>query len=42
VPQLLHVAQTNSDPAVRKEAIFWLGQTHDPRALSYFEEILSR
>ncbi len=30
VPELLHVAQTNANPAVRKEAIFWLGQTHDP------------
>jgi len=40
VPELLHVAQTNPDPAVRKDAIFWLGQTHDPRALAYFEQIL--
>ena len=42
VPELLHVAQTNADPAVRKDAIFWLGQTHDPRALAYFEQILSK
>ena len=42
VPELLHVAQTNRDPAVRKDAIFWLGQTHDPRALAYFEQILAR
>ena len=42
VPELLHVAQTNRDPAVRKDAIFWLGQTHDPRALAYFEQILER
>jgi HEAT repeat protein len=40
VPELLHVAQTNRDPAVRKDAIFWLGQAHDPRALAYFEQIL--
>jgi HEAT repeat protein len=42
VPELLHVAQTNPSPDVRKEAIFWLGQTHDPRALAYFEQILER
>jgi HEAT repeat protein len=42
VPELLHVAQTNASPTVRKEAIFWLGQTHDPRALDYFEQILSK
>ena len=42
VPELLHVAQTNANPAVRKEAIFWLGQTHDPRALAFFEQILER
>ena len=40
VPELLKIAQTNSNPAVRKDAIFWLGQTHDPRALAYFEQIL--
>ena len=27
VPELLHVAQTNASPTVRKDAIFWLGQT---------------
>jgi HEAT repeat protein len=42
VPQLMHVADTNPDPQIRKEAIFWLGQTHDPRALAYFEKILDR
>ncbi len=41
-PELLRVAQTNANPAVRKEAIFWLGQTHDPRALAFFEQILER
>jgi hypothetical protein len=27
---------------VRKQAMFWLGQSKDPRALKFFEEILSR
>jgi len=41
VPLLIQVARANRNPAVRKQAIFWLGQSHDSRALSFFEEILS-
>lgn len=41
VPALIHVAQTNRDPAIRKKALFWLGQSNDPRALALFETILS-
>lgn len=41
VPALIHVARTNRDPAVRKQALFWLGQSDDPRALALFETILS-
>jgi len=42
VSMLIQVARTNRNPVVRKEAIFWLGQSHDERALSYLEEILSK
>lgn len=41
VPALIRVAKTNKDPEVRKKAIFWLGQSDDPRALALFEEILA-
>jgi hypothetical protein len=41
VAALLDVARTSDDPEMRKHAIFWLGQTDDPRALSLFEEILT-
>ena len=41
-PQLMRVADSNSNPAFRKEAIFWLGQSKDPRALEYLETILKR
>ena len=34
VPQLIHVADSNANFAIRKEAMFWLGQTNDPRALA--------
>ena len=42
VPMLIQVARTNTNPAVRKQAMFWLGQSKDARALKFFEEILSR
>ena len=41
VPALIHVAETNRDPAIRKKALFWLGQSNDPRAIALFETILS-
>jgi hypothetical protein len=34
------VAQTNRNPEVRKQAMFWLGQSNDPRALQFFEKVL--
>jgi hypothetical protein len=40
VPLLIQLARTNTNPAVRKQAMFWLGQSKDPRALRFFEEIL--
>ena len=42
VPLLIQVARTNRNPAVRKQAIFWLGQSQDSRALQFFEEVLLR
>jgi hypothetical protein len=40
VPALLRIARSNPDPELRKSALFWLGQSEDPRALALFEEIL--
>lgn len=40
VPLLIQQARTNKNPAVRKQAMFWLGQSKDARALRFFEEIL--
>lgn len=42
VPQLVTVARTNKDPEVRRSALFWLGQSGDPRGLQLFEEVLSK
>jgi HEAT repeat protein len=41
VPALVNVAQSSKDPKIRKQAIFWLGQSNDPRAIAYFEKILT-
>ncbi|MBA3316590.1 MAG: HEAT repeat domain-containing protein [Gemmatimonadales bacterium] len=40
VPVLIRIARTNRHPELRKTALFWLGQSEDPRALTLFEEIL--
>lgn len=40
VPLLIGVARTHANPAVRKQAMFWLGQSRDPRALQFFQDIL--
>jgi HEAT repeat protein len=40
VPLLIALARGNANPTVRKQAFFWLGQSKDPRALTFFEEVL--
>jgi HEAT repeat protein len=42
VPMLIQVARANQNAAVRKQAMFWLGQSKDARALKFFEEVLSK
>jgi HEAT repeat protein len=42
VPSLIRIARSNRDPEIRRSAIFWLGQSDDPRALALFEEILTK
>lgn len=39
---LINVAKTNADPAVRKKALFWLGQSNDSRALDFIAQILKQ
>src|ERR1700722_17466389 len=41
VPLMINVARDNKNPAVRKQAMFWLGQSKDPRAVAFFEQILT-
>lgn len=40
VPLLIQVARANRNPEVRKQAMFWLGQSKDERALRFIEEVL--
>jgi hypothetical protein len=40
VPVLIRIARTSPHREVRKSALFWLGQSGDPRALTLFEELL--
>jgi len=40
VPALIRVVRTSPNGELRKSALFWLGQSEDPRALSLFEELL--
>jgi hypothetical protein len=40
VPLLIQVVRNNRNPEVRKQAMFWLGQSKDDRALAFIEELL--
>ncbi|MCC6316744.1 MAG: HEAT repeat domain-containing protein [Gemmatimonadaceae bacterium] len=42
VPSLINVVRTNRDPEIRRKALFWLGQSGDPRAVDLIEELLTR
>ena len=42
IPKLIEIARTQRNPEARKQAFFWLGQSQDPRALAFFQEILSK
>jgi HEAT repeat protein len=40
IEPLLEVARSHKDPQLRQKAIFWLGESGDPRAVALFREIL--
>ena len=40
VPQLIDLAKNSSDPAVKRKAMFWLGQSKDSRAVEFFAQLL--
>jgi hypothetical protein len=42
VPALIRLARTSEEPRVIRQALFWLGQSEDPRAIELFEELLTK
>jgi HEAT repeats len=42
IPKLIEVARTQRNGEVRKQAFFWLGQSKDPRALAFIEDVLTK
>ena len=40
ISPLLEIARSNPNRHVRSKALFWLGQSGDPRALVLFESVL--
>jgi HEAT repeat protein len=40
--KLIDVAQHDSDRSVRHQALFWLGQSKDPRALAFIRDLVTR
>jgi len=42
IPLLIRVAQTHPSLPVRKQAIFWLGQSGDERAVTFFKELFTK
>ena len=42
IPLLINIARTNKNAEVRKQAMFWLGQSRDSRAIDFFAEILKK
>jgi len=42
VPELIDIVRTVKNPAVRRSAIFWLGQTGDMRAIDLYADLLKQ
>ncbi|HET7295967.1 MAG TPA: HEAT repeat domain-containing protein [Gemmatimonadales bacterium] len=40
--KLIQIAKTERDGELRKKAVFWLGQSHDPRAAQVLLEIINQ
>ena len=40
VERLIEIARNETDPDLKKQAIFWLGQSNDPRAAEFLLELI--
>jgi HEAT repeat protein len=42
VDRLLEIARRDPDTELRKKALFWLGQSSDPRAAKALQEVIEQ
>src|SRR5688572_5359760 len=42
VDKLMDIAKNDKDREMRSKAVFWLGQSRDPRAMKFLEELISK
>ncbi|HZS61101.1 MAG TPA: HEAT repeat domain-containing protein [Gemmatimonadaceae bacterium] len=42
IDELMTIAKTDKDPELRKKAVFWLGQSHDPRVAQFLLELINK
>ena len=40
--KLIDIARHETDPELRKKAIFWIGQSRDPKAAQYLQEVINQ
>ena len=40
--ELVSIAKTDKDPEARKKAVFWIGQSSDPRAAQVLQELIDK
>lgn len=40
--ELMTIARQDPDREVRKQALFWIGQSHDPRAIRFIQDLVTR
>ena len=41
VEAMMKLARTEQNPTLRKDLIFWIGQSDDPRAVDFLVEIIN-
>ena len=41
VPALIRLSNSDRDPEIRRQAMFWLSRSNDPRAIAWFEKVLT-
>jgi hypothetical protein len=42
VDKLMEIARNDRDPELRKKAIFWLGQSRDPRVQQFLIDMINK